>query len=551
MRRRPTHTPRQRPARSVPFAVLATAALGLLIASCAIISNPRGGLVDERGPVLDTLESSPNFLLGARPEEIVLTFDEYVVLEDATRNVVLTPTPLSGKPAFVQRARRVTVDLSEVEYRDSTTYQLQFGDAIQDLNEGNPAEALRYVFSTGTYLDSLTLRGRVVDALTGEPVIGALAGLYRSPADTALTRTAPDYFARADSSGRFLLDYLSPGTYQLAAYDDANANYRLNEGEEALAFLPEPVTVAAGASDTTYALVSSATYAPLRTLRGEQLHPGYLRLTLNRPAEDAEIIVEGVPGETLLRFADADTLFLAYAPPVDTLAELLLRRDGLVDSVRLRRLVADVAPDIVPQGRQRPVPGAAAQSFGFNVPLAGVNPDSIRVLIDSAEVAKGSFGVSPTDPRRLRWDYPSDTLQGYELLLGPGALTGLHGERNVTPDTFRLSPKRATDFGELTLTFAFDSSSVGRDYVAEVLSEDGTPERTLVLTQADTAVTLVLNRLPPGTYTVRLTDDVDGNQRYSPGDPRRKTLPERVRTYAIEQVRADWTLEQRIEVTAD
>ena len=536
------------PTRPAIAPVLATAALLLAAGACAIISSPRGGLVDEVGPVLDTLESSPNFLLDARPRELTLEFDEYVVLKDATRNVVLTPTPAAGKPRFEQRARRVTVDLSEVEYRDSTTYQLQFGDAIQDLNEGNPAAALRYVFSTGPYLDSLTIRGEVADALTGEPVVGALAGLYRSASDTALTRAAPDYFARTDSSGRFLLDYLSPGTYQLAAYADENANYRLNEGEEALAFLSAPVTVAADAPDTVYTLVSSATYAPLRTLRGEQLHPGYLRLTLNRPAADADILVEGVPGETLLRFADADTLFIAYDPPVDTLAALVLRRDTLVDSVRLRRLVSATPPAIVRQGRQRPVPGEPAQSYGFNVPLASVNPDSIRVLIDSVEVAKGRFGVSPTDPRRLRWDYPSDTLAGYELLLSPGALTGLHGERLVTPDTLRLSPKRASDFGQLTLTFTFDSAGVGRGYVAEVLKEDDTPERTLVLAKADTAETVVLRRLPPGTYRVRLTDDDDGDGAYSPGDPRRRTQPERVRVYAIEQVRADWTLEQVIEV---
>ena len=532
--------------RLLRIPVASVLAQALLWASCAIISSPKGGLVDERGPVLDTLASTPNLQLDARPEEIVLEFDEYVVLKDASRNVVLTPTPESGRPSFFQRGRRVEVDLSEVVYRDSTTYQLQFGNAIRDLNEGNPAEALRYVFSTGAYLDSLTLRGRVVDQVTGEPVAGALAGLYRSREDTGLTRTPPDYFALTDSAGRFLLDYLSPGTYRLAAYGDEDRNYRLNEGEEALAFLPAPVTVAADAPDTTYTLVSSATYAPLRVLRGEQLHPGYLRLTLNRPDAADEVTVGGLPGEIVARFADGDTLFLAYAPPLDTLRELLVARDTLVDTVRLRRNVAEVAPAIAALGRPRAVPGEAAQSYGFNVPLAGVDPDSIRVLVDSAEVAKGRFGVSPDDPRRLRWAYPSDTVAAYELILLPGALTGVHGEGLATADTLRLSPKRNDQFGELTLTLA--GLDAGGDYVAEVLASGGEAERILRLGAVDTTETVILRRLPPGEYTVRLTDDADGDGRTSPGDLRRRTPPERVRVYAIEQVRADWTVEQVIVV---
>ena len=126
----------------------------------------------------------------------------------------------------------------------------------------------------------------------------------------------------------------------------------------------------------------------------------------------------------------------------------------------------------------------------------------------------------------------------------PGALRGFHGARNV--DTFRLSlqPRAASKFGEVTLTL--DSLERGEAYVVEVLTERGEVERTLRITAADSSEVRVIRRLAPGTFQIRVTDDADRDGRYTPGDPRRRTQPERVRVYPLEQVRADWTVEQVI-----
>lgn len=526
--------------------LLPALALALVTGGCAIISSPKGGLVDRTPPVLDTLISTANFQLNARPTELVLEFDEYVVLKEASRNVILTPTPESGKPTFVQRGRRVTVDFSEVVFRDSTTYQLQFGNTVRDLNEANVAPDLRYVFSTGGYLDSLRLTGAVSDALTGEPVIGALVGLYRSDADTVLAKAAPDYFTKTDSSGLFLLDYLSPGVYQLAAYLDDDNNYRLNEGEEDLAFAENLVTVSAAAPDTSYVLLSSATYAPFRVLRGEQLYPGYLRLTLNRPAAKAMTLPE-FPGDIVARVEDGDTLFVSYVPALDSLAKVLVGFEDRIDTVTLRRTISARPPSILAQGPSLAEIGETAVAQAFNVPLASIDPDSITVVVDSAAYAKGTFAIDRANPRRLLWRYPVDTVRGYAVRLLPGALRGFHDERNADTIAIDFRPKRGTDFGQLTLTL--DSLTAGDAYVLEVLTARGDIERTLRIDSAAVTETRLLRRLPPETYSLRITLDADRDGRYSPGDPRRRTQPERVRVYAIEQVRADWTVEQRIVLT--
>ena len=219
--------------------------------------------------------------------------------------------------------------------RDSTTYRIQLGNTIQDLKRATPPRACGTYSRRGS-TSTPSNWGTVADALDGKPLVQALVGLYRSEADSVLTSVAPDYFTRTDSSGQFLLDYLSPGRYLLAAYLDEKSNYRLNEGAEALAFAENLVTVAAGTPDTSYALRASATYAPLRVLRGEQLYPGYLRLMLDRPAAK-EMAVEGVPGEVVARIEDGDSLFVAYVPAVDSLDTVRLAYRGIVDTDRLRR----------------------------------------------------------------------------------------------------------------------------------------------------------------------------------------------------------------------
>ena len=48
--------------------------------------------------------------------------------------------------------------------RENTTYTFNFGEAIEDYNENNPLPFFSYTFSTGDYLDSLSLSGTVKDA---------------------------------------------------------------------------------------------------------------------------------------------------------------------------------------------------------------------------------------------------------------------------------------------------------------------------------------------------------------------------------------------------
>ena len=142
----------------------------LLLYSCATPTTPTGGPRDENPPQIDTTLSTPNFQTRFLKQDISLTFNEWVMLEDVFNQVIISP-PLQFKPEIYIKKKSVIIKWDEREtLRENVTYTFNFGESVKDLTEKNPAEKLRFVFSTGDFIDSLTLSGKVVDAVDGKPL---------------------------------------------------------------------------------------------------------------------------------------------------------------------------------------------------------------------------------------------------------------------------------------------------------------------------------------------------------------------------------------------
>ena len=144
----------------------------LLLSSCARQGAPTGGPKDTTPPRVDSLASTPNYAVRFQEKKIELRFDEWVTLSDVATQVVVSP-PLRTKrvPDISLKGKTVVVEIPENDtLRPNTTYTINFGNAIKDLHEGNPAKDLRFVFSTGDFIDSLSVAGIVTDAYKLEPV---------------------------------------------------------------------------------------------------------------------------------------------------------------------------------------------------------------------------------------------------------------------------------------------------------------------------------------------------------------------------------------------
>lgn len=206
---------------------------GVVLYSCASIGRIEGGPYDETPPQF--LESTPlPGQLNYTKDRISIAFDEYIKLDNPSEKVVISP-PQVQQPTIKAVNKRVVVRLEDT-LKKNVTYTIDFGDAIQDNNEGNPLEQFTFTFSTGDRLDTMAVSGTVLNASNLEPVKGMQVGLHTNLTDTAFTKLPFDRVGRTDSRGRFSIKGVAPGSYRIYALQDADQNYYYSQPTEQIAF---------------------------------------------------------------------------------------------------------------------------------------------------------------------------------------------------------------------------------------------------------------------------------------------------------------------------
>ena len=208
----------------------------LLTAACASIGNPDGGRFDETPPRV--AGSSPaDGAVNVSKRKVQILFDEYIKLEKASEKVVISPPQI--EPANVRAdGKRVKVDFYD-SLRANTTYTIDFSDAIEDNNEGNPMGQYTFSFSTGDVIDTMQVSGRVLNAADLEPIKGIMVGLY--PADSiwndTLFRTRPFLrVSRTNGEGRFTIKGVKDGAYRVRALEDKDGDFVFSQKNERVAF---------------------------------------------------------------------------------------------------------------------------------------------------------------------------------------------------------------------------------------------------------------------------------------------------------------------------
>jgi hypothetical protein len=212
---------------------------------CAQIGAISGGTKDTLPPTL--LSASPKLLsTNFSGNRINFTFDEYIdELQDMQANILVSPYPKQF-PEFKSKLKTVSVKLKD-SLLPNTTYSINFGKAIRDVNEGNVLKNFTYVFSTGSSIDSLTLSGKVTLAETGKTDSTLIVMLYRNAVDSTVQNFKPTYIAFVKADGSFTFTNLPREKFNIYALKDGDGGKTYNSKTELFAFLNKPVMV----SDST------------------------------------------------------------------------------------------------------------------------------------------------------------------------------------------------------------------------------------------------------------------------------------------------------------
>lgn len=205
----------------------------MMIAGCARMGQPDGGWYDDKPPQIIATTPSDNGT-GVNDKKVVIYFDEYIKVEDATNNVVVSPPQLE-MPEIKGAGKKIVVELKD-SLKDNTTYTIDFSDAITDNNEGNPLGNYTFTFSTGAAVDTMEVSGTILDSSNLEPVKGIMVGLYADLEDSAFYTKPLLRVARTDSRGRFIIRGVAKGKYRAYALQDMDGDYKYSQKGEMIAF---------------------------------------------------------------------------------------------------------------------------------------------------------------------------------------------------------------------------------------------------------------------------------------------------------------------------
>ncbi len=339
----------------------------VVLPGCANIIPPEGGLRDTLPPVLvkaDPGDSSRNF----SDNKIVLTFNEYVDADNYQQEMIISPIP-TNTPTVTRKLKTVTIKLRDT-LEPNTTYSFNFGNTIKDVNEGNIMKNFTYLFSTGSYFDSLQFSGNVLLAETGETDTTLTIMLHKTNKDSAVIKEKPRYVAKMDNRGHFLFKNLPADTFYVYALKDEGGSYRYLNKTQLFAFADSAVIVTSKTKPVTlyaYAGKETETKPPAVTARNIKAADKRLKFSTNLSGDEQDLLEKfvftfetplknfdsskvhltrdsthtAVPGYSWKTDSTMKTVTLNYAWQENIAYHLILEKDFATDTLGFQLLKAD------------------------------------------------------------------------------------------------------------------------------------------------------------------------------------------------------------------
>lgn len=507
---------------------------------CGRRGTPTGGEKDITPPVLVKAEPE-NLSVNFDAKKIRLYFDEYIKLENIQDQLIVSP-PLKYRPEITPQgsaSRYIEIILKDT-LQENTTYTLNFGQSVVDNNEGNPNSFLTYVFSTGSYVDSLSVAGVVKDAFDKEAdtfISVMLYALDSTYTDSTIYKRPPNYITNTlDSTIIFRLNYLKKGDYALFAIKDVAKNNIYDQKADKIAFTMDTVSLPA---DTTYLLqlfreIPDYTISVPSLAAKNKIIFGY-----QGPGENIDI-------QPLTKLPDSVRSIVSKEKEKDTLNYWFtpFENDSIIFTIRNEQL--KIIDTFTVKNRKLPLDSLKISSnkrgkidfespfyLEANIPITTI--DTSKIAIINKDSINVNFNASlDSVANKVDIDFEYEPNESYVISILPEAVTDFFETVNDTL-AFRLSTGSYADYGNLSLNLA---GAVPFPLILQLTDENGMAKRTLFATEPRV---FEFNNIPPANYLVRLIHDANGNGKWDTGNYLNRIQPEKVTYYPNPiEIRANW-----------
>ena len=546
----------------------------LFALSCARQTAPTGGPKDSIPPTLIT--SIPKAgQINFKGNSIELTFSEPIFLNNPKDELLITPAV--GKEFDIEAKKNQVIITFDQPLDDSTTYAINFREAIQDITEKNPAEMLKLAFSTGSYIDSLSIEGTTYDLLSGVELKDATIALYQT--DTFdIFKHKPTYLTKSDSKGKFRIENLKPGRYFIYGLNDKNKNLLTDSKTEPYAFLRDSIQLIKNALNIRLPFI----YLDSRPLKLTSARPTNTYFNIKTAKNLTTFTLTTSEGEPpISSFGEDQTNIRIYntLSNQDSVLTYLTARDSinnLIDTtlyVKFSDREAKPEPFDIQLNKFNVVgtKGIIQGRIKFTKPVRSINFDSLFYNIDSTQ--RISF-----DPRDLSWDSLHNILSlekkfdkallpkeptanenmtssrpiqkstpakpgtkpsmDFHLYLGKGAFISVESDSSKKI-TERLAPLKFEDTGVLLI----EIQTQAKHFLVQLLTKDFE-----VLSSKRDVKKFSFDDLKPGDYQLRLVIDENNDGKWNPGNFFLLEEPEPIIFYKNEKgvplvnLKANWEL---------
>jgi len=528
------------------------AIIGLIFVNCANRGRPGGGPEDITPPVI--VKTIPeNRSINFDGNEIKIYFDEYVVMKDLQKQLIISP-PMTTQPEITpagSASKYITIKIHDT-LQPNTTYAFNFGNSITDNNEGNPYPYYRYVFSTGDYIDSLTVKGKIVDALKTEPATFVSVALYEIDStftDSIIYKEKPKYITNTlDSLTTFSIENIKAGKYMLMALKDGNGDNKFQQKTDQVAFYKSPINVP---TDSLYTLKLFSEELDYKAVKPRLIAGGKIAFGYEGDNEGMKIkLLSEVPEGFTYRITKdekTDSLYYWFKPRLEL--------DSLVFNVSHPNFNEDFTVRLTKQKRDSlTIKTSPSRTIGYDenfsirgsIPFTAFDESKVSIMDkkDSINVDFKTSFDSITNTYSFKFDKTEDN--SYKVTTLPDVFEGFFPVINDTivtkKDTLRYSlrTKTESEFGYARFKF------VNATYPLIVqLTNIGGEVQVEQYVKNDNGTVNFLN-LEPSKYLIRIIHDTNGNKKYDTGSYLKKIQPERVSHFKEIEIRADWGEEQTL-----
>ena len=523
--------------------------LVLLAHSCASIQQPTGGPRDSIPP--SVIEESPkNFSTNFSKNEIAITFDEYVKLQNEFSEISVSPE-MDERPLFKIKKRSLIITLPDT-LEENTTYTINFGKALVDFNESNELKNYYYVFSTGPEIDSLTLSGNVKNAFTLEPQLDATVMLIPIAQDTIFRKHKASIFTRTDSAGNFEFRNQKEDTYRIYALVESNNDRIFNNENEQIAFLKDSIYLGKDTSGIQLSLFKEIP-EEFRVRNRSIQKSGIISLGFNKALKKPAVRIlnnEVNEEKKWVEYSMRNDSANLWLPEMtfDSLNLEIRDIDTILDTITLKRNKSDEYEDniIVSDNlKSQKVNRIEHLILTTTAPIQMVDQTKISLTEDSIPIPRYVLNLDTITRRKITIAYPWRKDRKYALTLEEDAIPGLFGatsneySRNFTYD-------ESENFGNFNIDFQPKDSL---QYIVELIKLDG--EETIDTKVVRGNSLIQYKNLPGIKLGIRIIYDENNNERWDTGNVSAKIYPERIWYFdKVITIRPNWEQEEIVQPPA-